>query len=320
MISVVTPVYNESAGLKTVLEKLFQRLKNLSESWELIVVDDGSTDNSRKIAEEMARLHPEIISKGYRKHEGRGRAMREGFLAARGDILVTMEADGSWGDDIVEKLVRVLKEDSECDMVIASPHLPGGGYQNVPFWRTAISRIGNILLTRSFTGKVTMSTGMTRAYRRHVIDGMNLESKGKEIHLEILSKALALGYRVREIPAILSWSPGRKSRFPATNVFSSHLLFSFSEWPFLILGTSGLFFLVVGVLAGVITLIHQMISLHSGVDPRVYKPLINTVSIAVFVLVGVQILLFNFIAYQNKKTQDQLSRLEKDVHQLRSRN
>jgi hypothetical protein len=178
--------------------------------------------------------------------------------------------------------------------------------------------LGNILLTRSFGRRVTMSTGMTRAYRRKVIDAIHLESVEKEIHLEILSKAFALGYQIREIPALLTWKKGRRSRFPAKRIFTTHLLFSFSEWPFLLLGTTGSVLMGAGLILGVIDLIHQVHALSTGMDPALYKPLINPILIALLVVVGIQVLLFNFIAYQNKKTQDHLTRLESDVHGIKS--
>ena len=75
--------------------------------------------------------------------------------------------------------------------------MPGGGVQNVPFHRLWISKLGNKMLRLAMPNRIYTSTGIFRAYRRKVLDSLELESDGKEIHLEILSKAIALGFRVK---------------------------------------------------------------------------------------------------------------------------
>lgn len=213
-------------------------LKNLSSlpcDWELIAVDDGSLDSSKALLSEVfaGETRARIIS--YPVNRGRGHALRTGIDSATGDIIVTTEIDLSWGDAVVEDLVYALQERPDLDAIIASPNLPGGGYVNVPARRVLISRLGNLLIRLLFTKKVTMNTGMTRAYRRAVIQDIQTDEKGKEFHLEVLLKLLTLGYRVGEIPATLEWkehklsSPGAKKRKSSSRVaplIVSHLNFA----------------------------------------------------------------------------------------------
>lgn len=188
-VTVVCPFYNESGILEHAIRTLAGRLRTLEGSWELIVVNDGSVDGSDVIAGRVAQDIPEVRVLGYRYNRGRGSALRTGIAAARGDIIVTTEIDLSWGEDIVHQLVAEMREHPEIDMVVASPHLPGGGYKNVPAKRVWLSRVGNHIIRACMTNAATMNTGMTRAYRREVIQSLPLFADGKEFHLEVMLKA-----------------------------------------------------------------------------------------------------------------------------------
>ena len=233
-VSVVCPFFNEAAILDDALRSLLDRLRGLGASWELIVVDDGSTDGSRELALAAAREEPRLRVLGYPRNRGRGRALRTGIAAARGEIVVTTEIDLSWGKTIVADLVAAMRAEGDADIVVASPHLRGGGYRNVPAKRVWISRVGNRIVRLCMANAATMNTGMTRAYRREVIQTLPLVEDGKELHLEIVLKATALGYRILEIPAVLEWKQhwragrpvARRSSSNINRLIVSHSLFS----------------------------------------------------------------------------------------------
>jgi glycosyltransferase involved in cell wall biosynthesis len=233
-ITVVCPFYNESSILEHAIRTLAGRLRTLEGSWELLVVNDGSVDGSAAIAERVAEEFPEIRVLGYRYNRGRGHALRTGIAAARGEIVVTTEIDLSWGVNIVHELVAEMREHPDIDMVVASPHLPGGGYKNVPAKRVWLSRVGNHVIRACMTNAATMNTGMTRAYRREIIQSLPLFADGKEFHLEVMLKATEFGLHIREIPALLEWKDykhqgrrvKRKSSSRVNQVIVSHSLFS----------------------------------------------------------------------------------------------
>jgi len=233
-VSVVCPFFNEAQIIEQAIRKMIEQLSRLKARWELIVVNDGSTDGSEAIARRVAAESPRVRVLGYPRNRGRGYAMRTGIAAARGDIVVTTEIDLSWGDTIVGALVDAMQRWQDADIVIASPHLSGGGYKNVPAKRVWLSRIGNRVIRICMSNAVTMNTGMTRAYRREVIQSLPLIEDDKEVHLEILLKALAFGYRIREIPAVLEWKQykhegqrvERKSSSRVNRLIVSHSLFS----------------------------------------------------------------------------------------------
>jgi len=233
-ISVVCPFFNEAAILESSIRALTERLAARAWSWELIVVDDGSRDGSGEIASRLAATIPNLRYLAYRQNRGRGWALRTGIAQARGSVIVTTEIDLSWGDDIVERLYDALQEQPGSDIVVASPHLKGGGYKNVPALRVFFSRFGNHVIRALMSDAVSMNTGMTRAYRRDVIRSLPTRNERKEFHLEVILKAQALGYRIAEIPAVLEWKQytregrrvERKSSSRVKGLVLTHSLFS----------------------------------------------------------------------------------------------
>ena len=130
--------------------------------------------------------------------------------------------------------MKALRAAPDADIVIASPHLPGGGYRNVPAKRVFLSRFGNRIIRLCMANSVTMNTGMTRAYRREVIQSLPLFEDRKEFHLEVILKATAFGLRMIEIPAMLEWKEykhkdrrvERNSSSKVRSLILSHTLFS----------------------------------------------------------------------------------------------
>jgi glycosyltransferase involved in cell wall biosynthesis len=254
MISVVCPFFDEEAIIEASIRLMVRNLAALPEGWELIVVDDGSRDRSLALARglEAECAHLRVLS--YPANRGRGFAIRTGVQQARGDLVVTTEIDSSWGDDIVARIAAELRRRPDADLVIASPHLAEGGYRNVPLQRVLLSSVGNYVIRSGLTYGVTMHTGMTRGYRRDKFLALPLDEDGKEMHLEIVSKAIALGYRIYEIPATLEWKahklvrePGqtRRSSSASNSLIRTHVLFSLLAAPFRYI------YVVAGLLAGV---------------------------------------------------------------------
>jgi glycosyltransferase involved in cell wall biosynthesis len=237
-VSVICPAYNEADGIAGAVALLKKCLDSLPYPAEVILVNDGSTDDTESLAlaaidgDERFRVLSHLVN------FGRGRAMRTGFAEARGEIIVTTEGDMSWGADVVGRMVAAMDANPKLDAVFASPNVPGGGYRNVPWHRVLLSRIGNRILRLLYLGELTMTTGMTRAYRSWVVRGHHFTRDGKELHLEIAHRLLQLGYRIGEVPAILSWPdkvPGQANRGKRTNwrkiwaLVVSHLAFGFFQ-------------------------------------------------------------------------------------------
>jgi glycosyltransferase involved in cell wall biosynthesis len=241
MISVVCPFSNEEAIIEASVRLMLRTLAALPDDWELIIVNDGSVDRSLELARQLQDQHSKLRVVSYPANRGRGYAIRTGIAHARGHIVITTEIDSSWGDDIVPRIAAAFAQRPDADIIIASPHLPGGGYKNVPLLRVALSSLGNYVIRSGLTYGVTMHTGMTRGYRRDKFLGLPLDEDDKEMHLEIVNKALAFGYRIYEIPAVLEWkhhklSDGtaqrRRSSSISNRLIRTHVLFSLLAAPF----------------------------------------------------------------------------------------
>jgi glycosyltransferase involved in cell wall biosynthesis len=232
-VSVVCPFFNEAAIIEKAAEGMIANLGTLGQDWELILVNDGSHDDSPARLERVIKKEPRARMLGYALNQGRGFALQTGIADARGDIVVTTEVDLSWGDRIVHEIVRKFQEEPALDVVVASPNLPKGGYKNVDFQRVVASKLGNLLIRTLFPVNISMNTGMTRGYRREVIQKLRFEEKGKEFHLEVLLKLSLLDYRIGEVPAVLEWKENkllavgtkRKSSTKVRKLALSHLRF-----------------------------------------------------------------------------------------------
>ena len=256
MISIVCPFYNEESIIEKSILLMLENLKSLPDDWELIIVNDGSTDRSLDIAQSLAQDHHRLHVTGYADNRGRGFALRTGVAKARGELVVTTEIDSSWGDDIVHRVVTEFGKEKDVDIVIASPHLSGGRYKNVPLKRVFLSSVGNMLIRAGTNSQVTMNTGMTRGYKRDKFLSLPLNEDGKEIHLEIIQKAMSFGYRICEIPAVLEWkdhkltssnSKKRKSSANVNRLIRTHLMFTLMAAPFRYMFTASAILTLVGL-------------------------------------------------------------------------
>tara|TARA_B100001142_G_scaffold271050_1_gene277398 strand:- start:31 stop:1065 length:1035 start_codon:yes stop_codon:yes gene_type:complete len=288
-ISVICPFFNEQDIIAAALEIMVKNLNNHFNEWELILVNDGSSDKSLSIVTEEAKKHGSRVRiLSYKRNQGRGRAIKSGIDLANGDIVVTTEIDCSWGDTVICELVDKLVSDN-LHAVVASPHCQGGGMVNVPFHRRVLSRFGNKVINTFFKSGVTMNTGMTRAYRREVIQPLIIKENGKEFHLEVLLKLNALNLHLGEIPATLSWIDKNLSRTNRlNNRKSSTKIFKtiFSHIDFLSVAQPRNSFTVLAMICfigGIGFLIWATIQLLKG-----------QVS-AFFAIVGLQLLLFALI-------------------------
>ncbi len=309
-LSIVIPMYNEAENVEQTLSRVEESLTSFNGSYEIIAVNDGSTDNTLEVLKRVSAFNQKVKICSYPKNIGRGMALRTGFKEARGDIIVSIDADLSYSPHYIPELVKVLKDNPDIDFVLASPYMPGGGTSGVPLLRLWVSKIGNKILRMAMSNRIYTSTGIFRAYRRKVLDSIELESDGKEIHLEILSKALALGFKVKEIPALLTGRRKGKSKFKLRKTAISHLVFSVFEKPMMLFGLIGLLTLGVGLMIGAyVAYLRYLGDLTPG------RPLI-TFSI-LLILGGIQILSFGFIALQILGLRKEILRVQKENLELR---
>ena len=309
-LSIVIPMFNEAENAESTLNRVEEALASFRGTYEIIIVNDGSLDNTLDILNRLAEQDGKLKVVSYSKNTGRGMALRKGFQQSSGEIIVSIDADLSYHPNYIIDFVETLRAEQDIDFVLASPYMPGGGVQNVPFRRLWISRFGNKILRFAMPNRIYTSTGIFRAYRKRVLDSLEIESDGKEIHLEILSKALALGYRVKESPAILTSRKKGKSKFKFRKTAISHLVFSVFEKPVIIFGFVGLLTLAIGFLIGIYIVYLRLLG-----DLTPGRPLITFAIL--LILGGIQILSFGFIAIQIVSLRREILRIQKENLELR---
>lgn len=315
-LSVVIPMFNEEEGLETtvrrVSEELFTHFK--LGAWEIIVVNDGSTDDTWKVARKLAKRKEFswLRVEGYPVNHGRGRALRTGFAAARGEWIVSIDADLTYDPHYIIEMTNVLRDDQETDVVMASVYMPGGRAENLSLKRYLPSRWGNVMLSwfmSSGSKKIYTITCVVRAYRRKVLDSLELESDGKDIHLEIVSKALMLGYQFKEIPAVLKSRSVGKSKFQFKNTATSHLIFALFERPILVFGLLGLLMMLGGVIGMGLILYHY---LQGTLTPG--RPLL-TIIVLTF-LGGLQLISFGVMGTQFVNMRKEIIKIQARLRQM----
>jgi len=239
-LSVIAPMYNEEENVAETARRVRDALAAFPGSWELLMVDDGSTDGSRARAEAAAADDARVRVVGYTPNAGRGRALRAGFAATRGDVVVTVDFDLSYEPSHILRLWEALRREPAPDIVLASAYMPGGSSEGVPGGRLMASKAGNWLLRLAWPKRIYTSTCIVRGYRRAALERLALTSDGKEIHLEILSQAFDGGLRVEEIPGHLRARKLGKSKARLGRAIASHLAFLARRRPLLAAGCGAL--------------------------------------------------------------------------------
>ncbi len=189
-VSLVIPAKNEARNLPTVLSQIPPRVD------EVILIDGSSTD----VTQLMARTCMPDIRIVPQDKRGKGHALRAGFEAARGDIIVAMDADGSMAAEEIPNFVYFLEHG--YDFVKGSRFVAGGGSLDL----TPLRRLGNrgllAVANTLFHARMTdLCYGFFAFYRRY-LDHLDLVSSGFEIETELTIRALVSGLRVAEVPSL----------------------------------------------------------------------------------------------------------------------
>jgi len=193
LLSIIIPVYNEELTVGNIIDRTKTALQQIHIPHEIIVVDDHSRDSSLQIARKRG-----VRVLTLKVHMGKGYGLRAGFAKARGDIIVTIDSDGSHRP---EELARVLTPvlNGRADLVIGSRYL---NQKNVAARKLNAFgvRIFNFLIQLLTGTATTDSQSGYRAMKREVLVKQKLKSGGYEIESEMLVKTAKEKFRVAEVP------------------------------------------------------------------------------------------------------------------------
>jgi dolichol-phosphate mannosyltransferase len=228
-LSIVIPCYNEQAGVPRLRRDLLPVVAELAatRAVEVVLVDDGSQDGTwpaLQLAFGSLRL-PQIRFRPERHavNRGLGAALRTGFAASSGDIVITADSDGTYDWTLLPSLLACLTPG--VDLVTASPYHPDGGVAGVPAYRLLFSRGSSLLYRLLVDWRLHTYTSLLRAYRRPVIDEIAFESDGFLAGTELMVKAMLSGYRAAECPAVLRSRAAGVSKARLARTTWAHLRF-----------------------------------------------------------------------------------------------
>lgn len=325
MVSLLVPAYNEAALIEENLQKLCDYMRGLEKHyrWEIIVINDGSKDETGVLAEKMAEMEPGVRVHHHRINQNLGGALQTGFKLAKGDYVVVMDLDLTYGEDHIARLLTSIRE-NDADIVIASPYMKGGKNTGVPRFRLLLSKVVNQIMRIMAPEKIYTFTGMVRAYKRSFLTKLNLKSTTYAINPEIIFKGLILRANIVEIPAHLDWSAQKsKNRVSSIRIFSGimgGLMSGFIFRPYVFFMTIGMILLAISIYIIAWIFIQTMgalpeIALEAGnledrfglavatiFNERPYSFIVGGVSL----IVAMQFLGIGFLSLQNKRYFDEL--------------
>ena len=286
-LSVVIPIFNEEANITNLWDRLKavldEHFNDPGKPWEVIFTDDGSRDNSLPMLQEIARSEPRTCVVEFNRNYGQHAAIFGAFAVARGEVVVTMDADLQNPPEEIPKLVAKIEEG--YDVV-------GGWRQgrmdNDSLFRTLPSKIVNAV-TRKTTGVRLHDYGcMLRAYRREVVDAM-LQCKERSSFIPALANSFAK--RITEVPVGHAERAAGDSKYGFWKLINLQfdLLTSFSLLPLQMLSVLGVVISAMGIGFGVILLVYRI--LHpEGAAQGVF-----TLFAVLFFFVGAQFLAFGLL-------------------------
>lgn len=191
-ITVIFPAYNEAANIRRAIKKSMEAMSPRFDTFELLILDDGSRDDTGSIAEELAETYPEITVLHNERNMGLGETLYRGFQCAKGELVIQNAMDYPLDLRDLDKLLPVL---DEADVAVAVRK----AYAGYTPYRKLASKVNRALLRLLFQPKLR-DYNYTQLFKREVLEAARPTSRSTVfIAPEILIRAHELGFRIKEI-------------------------------------------------------------------------------------------------------------------------
>jgi len=249
-VSVLVPAKDEAENLPLFMEQAAEAFASSPHSYEVVVIDDGSVDRTWAVLEELARQYPFVRLQRHRSRRGIADALRTGYLAARGDVLVFYPADLQFKPEDIPRLVAPILA-GESDMVT--------GFKEGHYEKAFVSSVYN-RLSRTLFNVPVKDLNSVKAYRREVMDSLPTRP---DWHRYMVVMAAAQGFTVSEIPVPLYPRHAGKSKFATWHRIPVGVLdmlavwfeLRFSQKPLLLFGMLGAALFAASTVFGLIALV-----------------------------------------------------------------
>lgn len=268
-VSVLVPAKDEAENLPLFMEQAAAAFANSTVSYEVVVIDDGSADDTPRVLETLQKRYPFLRVARHRRQRGIADALRTGFLTARGRVLVFYPADLQYKPEDIPRLVAPILA-GESDMVT--------GYKQGVYEKAFVSNIYNGL-SRSLFEIPVRDLNSVKAYRREIMEMLPVRP---DWHRYMIVIAAENGFTVTEIPVPLYPRNAGVSKFGigripigVLDMLSVWFELRFGRKPLLLFGMTGFALFLLGVLAGLVAL---AVRIFWGIG---FRPLLNLVEICV---------------------------------------
>jgi glycosyltransferase involved in cell wall biosynthesis len=190
-LSIVAPAYNEESSIAKVVREWLSILAAEKNAWEIIVTDDGSTDNTGSILRTLAQENHHLKIVSLDGNKGCGYALQQAIAHSQGRCVVTIDADGQF--DLSEYAPLLAKLEEGYDIVTGFRHKKIDS-----LLRVLLDRILHLIVKILFGVSLKDTNCALKIFKREVLEKIRIDSKGYSIPTELLIKAQALGYRIGE--------------------------------------------------------------------------------------------------------------------------
>jgi glycosyltransferase involved in cell wall biosynthesis len=304
-VSVLVPAKDEAENLPLFMELAAAAFAASPHSYEVVVVDDGSVDRTWDVLQDLAKQYPFLRLARHRARRGIADALRTGYLASRGRVLVFFPADLQFKPEDIPRLVAPILAD-ESDMVT--------GFKEGKYEKAFVSGIYNGMSRLLFDIPVK-DLNSVKAYRREIMDHVPMRP---DWHRYFAVIASAQGYQLAERPVTLHQRKAGLSKFGRSRIpvgvmdlLSVWFLLKYGRKPMLFFGLIGSALFTLGFLAGVAALV---VRFGFGVGFRPFLNLIETLVISGIALFG-----FGFVGEMLAGQREEVRELHRAVNELRGR-
>ena len=209
--SIIIPAYNEATRLPRYLEEVASYFDRRGQTYEIVVVDDGSTDATGALVREVGRAHPTVRLLRFPENAGKGRAVRAGMTACRGELRLMADADGATPIVELERLEAAIAKGA--DVAVGSRARPDGTVvRHTRLHRRLVGNVFNLIVRTLGVWDVVDTQCGFKLFRGAVADELFAEVRtlGYGFDVEILMLAQQRGYRIAEVPINWTDQPGSK--------------------------------------------------------------------------------------------------------------
>jgi dolichol-phosphate mannosyltransferase len=227
-LSLIIPCFNESDGVQQ-MRKQFDTARPLLDqrgSWELLFIDDGSTDDTFDQLSAAFADWSNVRIVRHDRNRGLAAGLRTGFAHATGEIIVVTDSDGTYPFTTIPEMLDQMTPD--VDIVTSSAYHPKGGVDGVPAYRLLFSQSASLIYRAIVDPRIHTYTAMYRAYRRIAIEQLPITTEGYLVMAQLLVDALLAGYRVAEYPTTLRVRQYGQSKAKVWRITRQHLRFQAS--------------------------------------------------------------------------------------------